>query len=222
MAKKVVIFGNTNMSKMIFYDAAGRSDFEIACFTVDKDYMDCSEFMGLPLVDFAIVTDLYPPEEYDMLAVLSGYSRMRDKEKLYLRAKGKGYRMRNYISSRVDITPDVTMGDNNIILAMAHIGIGGIMGDNNMIRQNVYLGHDFVMGSNNVIGPGCTLGGNCVIKNTCYFGLGATVLDHMVIEEETLVGAGSVIIKNTEPYSKIVGNPGRIIGNHKEEGIKLV
>jgi sugar O-acyltransferase (sialic acid O-acetyltransferase NeuD family) len=222
MTKKVVVFGNTNMSKMVFYDAAGMSDFEIACFTVDKEYMTGDEFLGLPLVEFEKITELYPPSEYDMLAVLSGFTCMRNKEKLYLKAKSKGYSMRNYVSAKADFSPEVTMGENNIILAQTHIGIGGVMGNNNLIRQHVYLGHDFVIGNNNSIMAGVTIGGSCKIKDSCYFGLGATVLNGLAIEEETLVGAGSVIIKNTEPFSKNVGNPGRIIGYHKEEGIKLV
>jgi hypothetical protein len=102
--KKIVIFGNTVQSAMVFYDALGRSDFEIACFTVDKEYMQGSEFFGLPLVEFEKISD-----------------------------------------------------------------INGI-----------------------------------------------------TIEEEALVGAGSVVIKNTEPFSKNVGNPSHIIGYHKEEDIKLV
>jgi len=220
--KKVVIFGNTIQSKMLFYDAIGRPDFEIACFTVDKEYILNREFLGLPLVEFEKINELYPSDEYDMIAVLSGFRCMRNKEKLYLRAKSKGYLMRNYISAKADFSPDVIMGDNNIILAQAHVGIGGVMGNNNLIRQNIYLGHDFVMGNNNFIAAGSNLGGHCKIKNTCYIGLGSTVIDNITIEEETLVGAGSVVIRNTEPYSKNVGNPSHIIGYHKDEGIKLV
>ncbi|MHC1720568.1 MAG: hypothetical protein AB9844_07915 [Clostridiaceae bacterium] len=222
MMKKVVIFGTTTVSKILYHDALGRSDFQIACFTVDLEYMDGNEFMGLPLVDFAKITELYPPEEFDMLAALSGYGDMRGKERLYLKAKSKGYFMRNYISYKSDFAPDVKMGENNIIMAQAHVGMEGVMGNNNTIRQNVYLGHNFALGNNNFIAAGSTIGGRCTIKNTCYIGLSAVIKNQTIIEDETLIGAGSVVIKNTEPYSKNVGNPSRIIGYHKEDGIKLV
>ncbi len=219
--KKVIIFGNTILSKMIFYDAA-ESDFKIAGFTVDKEYLSSDKFLGLPLVDFELVTKLYPPEQYDMLAVISGYRDMRSRNEFFKRAKCKGYSLRNYISAKADFSPEVFMGENNIIMANSHVGIGGIMADNNIIRQNVYLGHNFIMGSNNFIAAGSNIGGNCKIKNTCYIGLGATIIDNTSIEEETLIGAGSVIIRHTEPWSKNVGNPSRVIGYHKEEGIKMV
>jgi len=219
--KKVIVYGNTILSKMLFYDAKGSGNFEIVCFTVDKEYLKSSEFLGLPQIDFEEVQKLYPPDEYDMIAVLGGYRCMRARERFYLKAKAKGYTLRNYISSKVDFSPGITMGENNIIFGTSHIGIGGTMGNNNFIRQNVYLGHDFRLGNNNTIAAGCTIGGTCWMGNFCYIGLGATIRNNITVEDETLIGAGSVVIRNTEPYSKNVGNPSRVIGYHKEEGIMM-
>lgn len=219
--KKVIVYGNTILSKMLYYDALRNDGFEIECFAVDKAYLSQPEFLGKPQVDFDIVSDLYPPEKFDMISVIGGYSNMRSREKMYQKAKKKGYTLVNYISSKADITPEITLCENNIIFANAHIGVGGIMGNNNIIRQNVYLGHDFQIGNHNFIAAGCTIGGNCKIFNTSYLGLGATIINNIDLGEESLIGAGSVVIKNTEPYSKNVGNPSRVIGYHKEEGIKM-
>lgn len=219
--KKVIVFGNTTLSKMLFYDSASSSNFAIACFTVDKTYLQHTEFLGLPLIDFEQIEHLYSPKEYDMLAVLDGFRGVREREKLYLKAKNKGYTLRNYISPKADFSPEITMGENNIILSGSHVGIGGTMSNNNLIRQNVYLGHHFILGNNNVFAPSCNIGGNCEINNACYFGLGSTVLNNLKIADETLIGAGSVVIRNTEPYSKNVGNPSSIIGYHQEEGVKM-
>jgi sugar O-acyltransferase (sialic acid O-acetyltransferase NeuD family) len=218
--KKIVVFGISILSQMLFYDAAGRKDFEIACFTVDKEYLNGSEFSGLPLVDFQDIDRLYPADEYDMIVVL-GERHMRNREKAFLRAKEKGYLLRNYVSPKADFSPEIRLGENNLILAFSHMGIGGSLGNNNMVRQNVYMGHNFMVGDHNFISPGCNIGGFSTIKNKCYIGLGATIINSITIEEETLVGAGAVIIKNTEPFSKNVGNPSRVIGYHKEEGINL-
>lgn len=219
--KKVVVYGNTVLSKMLFYDAINSDDFEIVGFTTDKEYLNSTEFLGLHLINFDNVENIYPPKEYDMIVVIGGYSCMRNRERMYLRAKNKGYILRNYISSKADFSPEISIGENNIIFSQSYIGIGGKMGNNNIIRQNVYLGHDFNIGNNNFIGAGCNIGGNCSIKNTCYICIGATIINNITIEEETLIGAGGVVIKNTEPYSKNVGNPTRILAYHKEEGIKM-
>lgn len=219
MSKKVVVYGNTILSQMLYYDAVHHADFEIVAFTVDEEYLFSDTFLGLPQVSFEKVTEIYPPEAYDMIAVRGGYTHMRSREVMYVRAKAKGYSMRSYVSPTADITPTVSMGENNIIFGQTHIGIGGSMGSNNIIRQQVYIGHDFRMNHNNVIGVGCRIGGNCVIADTCYFGLGAIVVNNTNIGQESLVGAGSVVIRHTEPYSKNVGNPSRVIGYHQEEGI---
>lgn len=219
--KKVIVYGNTILSKMLYYDSLKHPDFIVACFTVDEEYLHDDKFLGLPQINFESITCLYPPEEYDMIAILGGYSCMRNREKMYYKALEKGYLLRNYISPSCDMPPDIEMGENNIIFGLTHIGPGGKMGCNNIIRQNVYLGHDFNIGNNNNIAAGCRIGGSCTIENTCYIGLGATITNNTSIREETLIGAGSVVIRHTDPYSKNVGNPSRVIGYHKEEGIMM-
>lgn len=221
MGNKVIVYGNTILSKMLYYDALNHHDFNIACFAVDGEYLQGDTFLGLPQINFEYITEQYTPEEYDMIAVLSGYQCMRNREKMYFKAKEKGYHLRNYISPSCDFTPEIKMGENNLIFGQTHMGPEGKMGSNNIIRQQVYLGHNFTMGNNNVITSGCRIGGKCVIENTCYFGLGSTVTNNTFIAEESLVGAGSVVIRHTEPYTKNVGNPSRIISYHKEEGIML-
>lgn len=219
--KKVIIYGNSVLSKMLFYDARNNNDYDIVCFAVDKEYYTGPDFMGLPQIGFDNITLEYPPDKYSMIAVLGGYSSMREREKYYLKAKVKGYKLINYIGSNVDITDTVSMGENNIIFGPSHIGFEGTMGNNNIIRQNVYLGHNFEIGSHCFIGAGCNIGGKSRIESTSYIAMGSTIINDIIIKNETLIGAGSVVIHHTEPYSKNVGNPARIIGYHKDEGIKI-
>lgn len=219
--KKVIVYGNTMLSRMLYYDALHHPDFDIAGFAVDRMYRTGDTFLDLPQVCVEEVVDVYPPDEYDMIAILGGYSNMRNRPKMYDGAKALGYHLRNYISPSCDITPTVVMGENNLIFGQSHVGIGGRMGNNNILRQMVYLGHDFVLGNHNVIGAGSRIGGTCTLEEGCYLGLGVTVINNTRIARESLVGAGSVVIRHTEAYSKNVGNPSRVIGYHEEEGIRM-
>jgi acetyltransferase-like isoleucine patch superfamily enzyme len=220
--KQVIVFGNRLLCTMLYYDAAHHPDFEIAAFTVEREYLgERSELLGLPLVAFEDVATIYPPDRYDMIVIFTGYRRMRERAEKYHLAKDKGYELRNYFSPLADITPDLVLGDNNIIMSQSHIGFGGVMGSNNMARQQVYLGHEFQLGSHIEITAGCTIGGESVIGDSCYIGLGTTVINHIRIAPENLIGAGSVVIHDTEPYSKNIGNPSRVIGYHQEEGVKM-
>ncbi len=204
---------------MIYYEALQLEDFPIAGFTVEKDYLRGREsILGLPLVAFEVIESIYPPDQYDMVVAFTGYkNRGHEREEKYQQAKHKGYTLRNFMSSKADIMPDISWGDNNIVLAQAHIGVSGVIGSNNLIRQQVYLGHDFKMGSHNQITAGCTIGGECEIEDYCYLGLGSTIISGIVLAEGTLVGAGCTVIKGTKSYSKNVGNPSRVIGFRHEE-----
>jgi len=220
--KKVIIYGISNLSEMIFYSVQKNNLFEIACFTVDKEYINGDTFLNLKLIDFDNVEEMYPPEKYDMLAIPGGFRSMRSREKMFLKAKGKGYKLINYIDPKSDISENIKMGENNIVFAQTHLGISGEMGDNNIIRQNVYIGHNFNIKNHNFVAPGCNIGGNSKIGSLCFIGIGSTIIDSINIADETLVGAGSLILKATEKYSKYVGNPAKKIAEHKEEGIKLI
>jgi sugar O-acyltransferase (sialic acid O-acetyltransferase NeuD family) len=222
MSKPVILYGSRKLGKMLYYDSENNPNFDIAVFTVDKEFLNedgC--FLGLPQIDLDKVLEEYPSDKYDMIALIAGYNNMRDREKMYYKAKDKGYVLRNYISSSCEIASDVIMGDNNLIFGQTHIGFSGVMGNSNTIRQQTYLGHEFIMGDYNVITPDCRIGGECRIGNSCYIGIGATIKNGLVIANETLVGAGSVVVKDTEESTVNVGIPSRILRYHKDTGIQI-
>ncbi len=220
--RRVLVYGSRMLSKMLVYDAQGHPDFKMAAFVLDQNYLDgAASYLGLPLVSFEEVEHNYPPTDFDMLVLTASYQEMRNRDHMYNKAKSKGYQLKNYISANSRVAPCVKLGDNNVIFEQVHLGMNGVIGSSNTIRQQVYLGHDLVMGDKNVITPGCTIGGNCSIASNCYIGLNATILNNIRIAEETLVGAGSVVIRDTEAYSKNVGNPSRVIGTHEEKGLRV-
>ncbi|QRN85515.1 hypothetical protein JR334_11295 [Clostridia bacterium] len=220
--KPVVLYGTSPVSQMVFLDAKEQEDFQIVAATQKREDRNNDTFFDIPLLDFHTITKEYPPEDYDMLLAISHITEIRYRQRLFETIKQMGYTMRNYISPRADVKDTSNWGENNIVMAGAHVGVNGILGDNNLIRQNTYLGHNFIVGDNNVISPGCCIAGDVVVKDGCYFGLNATVVDYLTVETETLVGAGAVVIKNTEPYSTNVGNPSRVIAYHSEKGVQVV
>ena len=218
---KILIYGNTIISKMLYFDALGDKEFEIEAFLVDKEYLAGDSFMGLPQIDIEKALRVYDPNKFQMLSVLGGYSRVRSREEFYNKANIQGFKLANYLSKKSEVSPDIQLGANNIIFSGSYIGPNGKLGDNNIVRQNVYLGHDFTIGDHNVISPGCNFAGLCKIQNLCYIGIGSTIIENITIFDETLIGAGSVVLRNTEPFSKNVGNPSKLIGYHVNEGIEM-
>ena len=55
------------------------------------------------------------------------------------------------------------------------------------------------------------LKGNTVIGNDVWIGQNAVILPGVCIGDGAIIGANSVVGSNVEPYSKVVGNPARVI-----------
>ena len=219
--KPVIVFGTTVIAEMLFYDASDSTEFQIAGFTTDPEYLAGDSFLSVPLISFDLVEQVFPPKDYDMIAAIAGSSDMRGHASYYLRAKEKGYTIRNYISRRAFVTPGTKLGENSLIFPFAYIGPKGEIGENVIVRQNAYLGHNIEVGPHSFIGAGCQVGGGCKIGPFSYLAIGSTLSDHVTLGRETLVGAGSVVIHDTAPFNTVVGNPARVIGTHEEEGIRI-
>jgi len=219
--KPVIVFGTTVIAKMLFYDSTDNSDFQIAAFSADAEYVSGESFLGIPLVAFDQVEHFYPPNDYDMIAAVAGSSDMRGHASYYLRAKEEGYTIRNYISPRAFVTPGTKLGENSLVFPFVYIGPEAEIAENVIIRQNAYLGHNIEVGAHSFIGVGCQIGGGCKVGPFSYLAIGSTVSDHVVLGRETLVGAGSVVIHDTAAFTTVVGNPARVIGTHEEEGIRI-
>ena len=86
---EVILYGNSTLSQMVLSDASG-SDFKIVAFAVDRDYLNATTCCGLPQVDFEDVENMYPPDRYDMLAVLGAIAICGLESHTIKKARAKG------------------------------------------------------------------------------------------------------------------------------------
>ena len=79
------------------------------------------------------------------------------------------------------------------------------------------------IGSGVTIGHGAIIHG-CTIEDGCMIGMGATVMDDAVIGAGSLVGAGALIPPNMiiPPKSLVVGMPGKVVREVKNEEYKMI
>ena len=59
-----------------------------------------------------------------------------------------------------------------------------------------------------------------IVKKSASIGANATVICGVTIGEYALIGAGAVVTKDIPPFSLVVGNPGKIIGEVDKNGNK--
>jgi sugar O-acyltransferase (sialic acid O-acetyltransferase NeuD family) len=218
--KPVVFYGNGALARQLCRINESEGVFDIAAVCADREFIEASRFMNLPLVPFEDVDGAFPPSEFDML-VLVGYSRMRDRKRMFERARARGYRMANYVGGRAVSYDDLSLGENNLVFNGVYLGVFGSLGDNNIIRPNAYIGHDFRIHDHTVVAPGCQIAGNCELHDLCFVGVGATVADKVVLAEETLIAAGSLVLHSTEPCTEYRGRPAQKYREHHDSGIVI-
>jgi sugar O-acyltransferase (sialic acid O-acetyltransferase NeuD family) len=197
VAKKVVIFGTTEMAILMYFYLTHDSPYEVVAFTVNRDYLKKPVLAGLPVVPFEKVEAIYPTENHKMFVAL-WFGRLNKKRaELYSRAKAKGYELISYISSKAITWPDLAIGDNSFI------GEGSVINPFVEIGSNVIIAGSFI-GHNSKIKDHCFLAAHAValggvtIEPYCFIGANSTIREGIVMGKECIIGAGATITKNTK------------------------
>lgn len=91
------------------------------------------------------------------------------------------------------LSPDVTISDNCILLANSFIGHDSFM------ERFAHVATNAVVGANVHVGKGVHIGSN------------ATIREKVKIGDYSLIGAGSVVLSDVPENSVVVGNPARVL-----------
>jgi sugar O-acyltransferase (sialic acid O-acetyltransferase NeuD family) len=217
---QLVIFGAGDIAKLAHFYFTRDSEHEVVAFTVDKQYRQSDNFLGLPLLDLETITEHYPPATYKMFIALS-YAKMNKvrAEKFY-RAKELGYELVSYISSRCSFLTDEPAGENCFILEDNTIQPFVKIGHNITLWSGNHIGHDSVIEDHCFIASHIVVSGHVHIRPYCFIGVNATLRNGITIAAETLIGAGAIIMENT--VEKGVYLPGRAkLSSQKSDEIEL-
>lgn len=194
---RLVLFGAGDIARLAHYYFTHDSEHEVVAFTVDAEYRQADEFQGLPLVDFAAVPQLYPPDEYAMFVALS-YTRMNQvRAAKFEQARALGYRLVSYVSSRCSFLTDQPIGDNCFILEDNTIQPMVRIGDDVTLWSGNHIGHDAVIESHCFIASHVVISGYVRVGSYCFIGVNATLRNSITIAPRTLIGGGAVIMNDT-------------------------
>jgi acetyltransferase EpsM len=104
------------------------------------------------------------------------------------------------IGKGVCIQPFVSVGPNVEIGNHIQIYAQSLIGHNSTLKDYSYVANNACVGANVVLEEGAYLGTNC------------SLLENISVGKWSLVGIGSVVIRDVPSFSKVAGNPSRIIG----------
>lgn len=197
--KPLVIFGVGDAAQLAHHYFTTDSQYEVAAFTLDAEYITSTEYCGLPLVPFSEIAERFPPTQYDFFVAL-GYSKVNEvrKEK-YLAAKNLGYRLASYISSEASVLNDNRIGENCFILEDNTIQPFVVIGNNVTLWSGNHIGHHSVIRDHCFIASHVVVSGGVVIDESCFLGVNATLRDHIKVGAKCVIGAGALLLGDAEP-----------------------
>jgi len=205
--EKVVIFGASSGTRVLYSLLAQDSPCRVVGFTVDQKYLKEREFCGLPVVPFEEVESIYPPTEYKMLVPNLAIRVNKVRAEKYLRAKARGYRFISYVSSRATTCSDLVMGENCYISDFVVCRPSVNIGNNVMVMSGAFLGSECVIKDHCYIAGRATVLGQNTIESYCFIGANSTVLEGVTVASECVIGAGGVIHADTKEKGVYRVNP---------------
>jgi sugar O-acyltransferase (sialic acid O-acetyltransferase NeuD family) len=205
--KKLILFGDSAFAEIAYEYFTYDSEYEVAAFTVSKEYLKNETLCGLPVVPFEDVENIYSPLEYEMHIALVYNSLNRVRRQFYFDAKSKGYTLANYISSKAFVWRNVEVGDNVFIFEDNTIQPFVKIGSNNVFWSGNHIGHHSVIASHNFISSHVVVSGFCNIGDNNFFGVNSTMGNNLNVGSDCLIGSSVHIVKSVPDGSLMRGTP---------------
>jgi sugar O-acyltransferase (sialic acid O-acetyltransferase NeuD family) len=163
----------------------------------------------LPVIDFAAIEHLYPPDEYAVLLPIGPVGMNAVRADRLAVARHMGYAVSRYVSTRALTWPELEVRDNVMIHDGAIVQPFATIGENTIVRSGAHLSHHVDVGADSFVSASACLGGNVIVQPRCFIGLNATIRDGITIARGCAIGAGAVVVEDTEPEGLYVGVPAR-------------
>lgn len=199
--KKLIIIGAGETANLAYEYFTHDSEYEVVAFCVNSEYKKLDFFHSLPVIEYEKLLELYPCNEYYVFVALAGEKLNRNRERLYLDVKKKGYNIASYVSSRAFVWGNVEIGENCFILEHNVLQPFTRIGNNVIMWSGNHLGHQSVVCDNCFISSHCVIAGFCEIGANSYLGINCSIGDNVKVGRDNYIGMGAIIVKNTKQGS---------------------
>lgn len=208
--KKIIIFGIQDYAELAHYYLTHDSDYEVVAFSVNEEYLpEGRHFLGLPVVAFETVEDIFSPEQFSFFAPMSPRNMNKAREQVYYKIKEKGYKLISYVSSKATVFNNI-IGDNCFILEDNTLQPFTNIGNNVVLWSGNHIGHHGEIKDHVTFTSHVVMSGHCVIGENSFLGVNATIRDMCTIPKGTLIGMAASVTRNiVEEWSVYYGNPAK-------------
>lgn len=199
----LVVFGAGQIAELADFYFESDSDHRIVAFTVDGDHLREDHFRGRPVVPFESVAEAFPPERVGLFVAVS-YSRINAlRTEKVAAAKGLGYRLASYLSSRATAFRGFELKDNCFILEDNTIQPFARIGSNVTLWSGNHIGHHSVIEDDVFLASHVVVSGGVRIGRGSFVGVNVTLRDHVTIGQKCVLGAGALVLEDQPDFSVI-------------------
>jgi sugar O-acyltransferase (sialic acid O-acetyltransferase NeuD family) len=202
-SKKLVIVGDSAFAEVAFEYFSRQSEFEVAGFAVEREFLSRESLLGLPVLPLDELPQRFSPDTHHVY-VATVYTQLnRLRERLLNSAKAMGYAPASFVSPEARVWPGVKLGEHCFIF------------EDNVIQPFCEIGNNVVLWSGNHIGHHSRIGDHCFIASHvvvsgfvslgshCFVGVNATFADRVTVEADCIIGAGALVTKDV-PQDHVV------------------
>lgn len=174
------------------------SEYEVAGFAVERDYLRKTELLGLPVVALEDLETIFRPADHDAFAAITYIGLNRLRTRLAAVAKAKGYRLASFISGHARIAKSARLGEHCFVFEDNVVQPYVTLGDNVVLWSGNHIGHHSEIGDNCFISSHVVVSGYCDIGTSCFFGVNAAIANNLSVAKDCWIGPGVVISADTE------------------------
>ncbi|MEO5693083.1 MAG: hypothetical protein ABIQ72_08165 [Usitatibacter sp.] len=212
MKKKLFIFGAKNLAEMSHYLFTTDSNYEVAGFTVDGEYLKESTFQGLPVVAYEELRAGADREAVDIFVAIGVAKVNKLRAQKVAAVQADGFRLASFLSSHARVPKDLPVRPNTMIMEQVWIGPNTQIGSNVVIWSGTRMALKVRIGDHAWITSAC-IGESTVVGDYTFVGLNATLSPFINVGANNLIGAGTLIMRDTrdnEIYKAERSKPSRV------------
>lgn len=215
--KPLVIIGLGKFAEIAMAYFNRYSQYEVACFASDKEFITNKKFYNLEVHDKDSLDSIFAKDEITLFVAI-GYSKMNKiRQRVYGEFKELNYSFATFIHPSVEVWSNSKVGENCFIFENNILQPFTFIGDNTVIWSGNHIGHHASIGKNCFISSHVVVSGSCEIGDNCFLGVNSTIYDGVTVASENFIGPGSLIASNTKPKNVYISQTSKSFIKRSDE-----
>ncbi len=220
--KPVVIFGTGEIGTLARYYFENDSDYRVAAFCADDQYVKDDKFEDLPLLKLSELEKRHNPSDFNVHVALSYRRLNQTRMEKYNVIKDIGYELVSYVCSRSVTWPDLDIGDNCFILENQTIQPTVKIGNNVMIWSGNHLGHGCEIKDHTYISSHVCIAGHVAVGQRCFLGVNAAIKDFVTIGDDSFITMNAAVTRDIPRGSVVTDKGSRVFGPDTPQAKELI